>query len=448
MLRAEIFGDLITVDHKVLSDESESRNNHRYAVVVQDSATHWFQSFPCKTKSSQETQKNWMRFLEPTRKAKVFYTDNSLEFAKSWEDLSWNHCTSTPHRSETTGIAERAVRRVKEGTSAVVLQSGLDIEWWADFMEWYCYLRNIQDLLSDAKTPYDRRFGMPLNGPLIPFGAIVEYQPISVKDQSRLHQSGAKSLAWYISRLCIIRGRSLERRHYGHRHWILGGDGRIRTPRPDNIHINPGASGPRRRRNSSRKIRWNIFSNPTSRRLNAGWWGSGKWLLDYYTTIHLSSSRGMQSQTVRADWRIISYSIELRLRYQNNIYITRRIVGEKIEDHWNVDGKRELSDTWTGFTRFILFNERPLTDRDKTYEEINNLSSSHCMARNLDHMSDAAKRKQNKDGLSRNQSSTTQDKWEEYSSLNQMMKNSSSQWKPLGESWKFRCQQQCLAKYR
>ena len=46
------------------------------------------------------------------------------------EDLSWNHCTSTPHRSETNGIAERAVRRVKEGTSAVLLQSGLDENWW------------------------------------------------------------------------------------------------------------------------------------------------------------------------------------------------------------------------------------------------------------------------------------------------------------------------------
>ena len=33
--RAENFGDLITADHKVLSDNSEFRNNHRYAVVVQ-----------------------------------------------------------------------------------------------------------------------------------------------------------------------------------------------------------------------------------------------------------------------------------------------------------------------------------------------------------------------------------------------------------------------------
>ena len=47
------------------------------------------------------------------------------------------NCTSTSHRSETNGIAERAVRRVKEGTSAVLLQSGLDEKGWADSMECY-----------------------------------------------------------------------------------------------------------------------------------------------------------------------------------------------------------------------------------------------------------------------------------------------------------------------
>ena len=194
VLRAEHFGDLITADHKVLSEESESRNNLRYAVVVQDLATRWIQSYPCKTKYSQETQKNLMKFLEPTRKARVTYTDNSLEFGRSCEELSWNHCTSTPHRSGTNGIAERAARRVKEGTSAVLLQSGLDNEWWADSMECYCNLRKIRDLLSDGKTPYERRFGVPFKGQVIPFGAMVDYHPISWKDQSRLHQFGAKVL--------------------------------------------------------------------------------------------------------------------------------------------------------------------------------------------------------------------------------------------------------------
>ena len=152
------------------------------------------------------------KFLEPTRKPKVIHTDNSLEFGKAYEDLSWNHCTSTPHRSETHGITERAVRRVKESTSAVMLQSGLDEKWWADSMECFCYLRNIQDLLSDGKTPCERRFGVPLKGPVIPFGAMVEYHPISAASVR------PTSLARSFPRFCVLCGENLERRHYGRRH--------------------------------------------------------------------------------------------------------------------------------------------------------------------------------------------------------------------------------------
>ena len=170
----------MTADHKVLSDNCESRNNHRYAVVVQDLATQWIQAYPCKTKTSQETQRSLQKFLEPDRQPKVIYTDNSLEFGKFCEDLSWNHCTSAPHRSETNGIAERAVR--------------LNESWWADSMECYTYLRNVTDLLSDGKTPYERRFGQSFKGPIIPFGSSVEYHPITAKDQSRIHQFGKKVL--------------------------------------------------------------------------------------------------------------------------------------------------------------------------------------------------------------------------------------------------------------
>ena len=41
-----------TADHKVLSNNCESRHNHRYAVVVQDLATQWIQAYPCETKTS------------------------------------------------------------------------------------------------------------------------------------------------------------------------------------------------------------------------------------------------------------------------------------------------------------------------------------------------------------------------------------------------------------
>ena len=66
-------------------------------------------------------------------------------------------------------------------------------------MECSCHLLNVQDLLSDGKTPQERRFeeqfvGPNSRGPSIPFGANVEYHPISAKDQARLHQFGKKVL--------------------------------------------------------------------------------------------------------------------------------------------------------------------------------------------------------------------------------------------------------------
>ena len=56
------------------------------------------------------------------------------------------------------------------------------------------YLRNVTDLLSDGKTPYERRFGQPFKSTIIPFGAFVEYHPFTAKDQSRIHQFGKKVL--------------------------------------------------------------------------------------------------------------------------------------------------------------------------------------------------------------------------------------------------------------
>ena len=68
--RAEFFGALLTADNKVLSERCGSRNNHRYAAVGQDLATQWIQLYPCKTKTSQETQKSLQKFFEPNRKPK------------------------------------------------------------------------------------------------------------------------------------------------------------------------------------------------------------------------------------------------------------------------------------------------------------------------------------------------------------------------------------------
>ena len=141
-----------------------------------------------QTKSSQETEKRLRKFLEPSESQVPFLWTIPWILAKLVKIFPGINVRGH-HRSETNGIAERAVRIVKEGTSAVLLHSGLDENWWADSMECKTYLRNIQDLLSDGKTPYKKRFGKPFKGPIFP---LVEYYPISAKDQSRIHQFGKK----------------------------------------------------------------------------------------------------------------------------------------------------------------------------------------------------------------------------------------------------------------
>ena len=74
-------------------------------------------------------------------------------------------------------------------------------------MECHTYMRNVQDLLSDGKTPCERRFGEPCKGPIIPFGSLVEYHPITAEDQSRIHQFGKKVLPGLFLGYALYAGR-------------------------------------------------------------------------------------------------------------------------------------------------------------------------------------------------------------------------------------------------
>ena len=60
--RADKFG----ADHKILNEECESRNNHRFAVVVQDLATQWIQSNPSKKTRLHRKQEKWQRSFTHT----------------------------------------------------------------------------------------------------------------------------------------------------------------------------------------------------------------------------------------------------------------------------------------------------------------------------------------------------------------------------------------------
>ena len=47
------------------------------------------------------------------------------------------------------------------------------------------------------------------------------------------------------------------------------------------------------------------------------------------------------------------------------------VMSEKqIDAYWNVDGDRELSDTWTGFTRFTILSAKPPDGYTKSGERL------------------------------------------------------------------------------
>ena len=194
--QATKFGDTTKADHKVLNEDNESPLHHHHAVVVQNSATRWMQSYPCRNKAAQETMRNEQRFLPQASNPGATSTDGSVEFTKECEDLSWNHEKSEPHRSDTNGIAQRAVRWIEEGTSTVF--SPIKIGWttvgWSDGMLFLLYEKVSHNLWRDErkKTPFERRYDTSFRVPMVPFGSEIFYHPFSIKDKNRLHQFSKK----------------------------------------------------------------------------------------------------------------------------------------------------------------------------------------------------------------------------------------------------------------
>ena len=122
---------------------------------------------------------------------------------------------------------------------------------------------------------------------------------------------------------------------------------------------------------------------------------------------------------------------------------------KSIDDYWNVDGDRDLSDTWTGFTRFTKLGEKP-TD-GKKHSPGGRLTRKQTTSRPdslwpemWKHMSDAAQRKEKQMCV------IGKPKLDNVRKLRGIYfidpANEEFQSKARGESWKFRCQQQCLGK--
>ena len=320
---------------------------------------------------------------------------------------------------------------------------------------------------------------MPFNGPVIPFGAMVEYHLFCWRLIETL-SIWVKSLARYVPRLCNVCGENLERRHHGRRHWRSGGDGRIRTPRQK----------AQCKRSVNADERWQFCFPAADGTVNVS---GGDQRLRTSTLIrdhpergeeqehHLGESDGLSSSTPLYDgstrdvrklkkisgliWENSScrHHVETRvklympreetflfpLRY---IDVTRTtfssldVMFEKIlmttgtwmeKDNYQMHGQASQdSFSWTkGHSgRDLRGNKLP---QDPT------VCGQICESIRLMHQNAM----RSKSGPSRNPSSIMPDNHVVSSSFNQMMKNLNIPWKSIDGSWKVRCQQHCFVKH-
>ena len=108
-LPSVVFGDRLTADHASMNEENKSAEDGALcACVIQDGATNWLQSYPCKTKRAAGTLRCFQRFLEPDVLAKYIYTDNSKEFAVALHQVCVCHDTCTPYTLASNVTAEKS----------------------------------------------------------------------------------------------------------------------------------------------------------------------------------------------------------------------------------------------------------------------------------------------------------------------------------------------------
>ena len=235
------------------------------------------------------------------------------------------------------------MRRDKEEcTSASLLQSGLNevggqIQWNV-----VPICENVTDLLSDGKTPNERRFWAAIWRTNIPFGSFVEYHPIAAKDQSRIHQFGKKVLlglffgyallyaVWIWKGDVLVADRDLKstREDSKRKRWYF--------PKERGEFIFPIAGG---RSKPLEEIRdWEhppwYGRDQFKERVTLTFLENQKGLFHNLKTfldacearnfflvqvrkLHIPPSRWTQSQTLLTERRIIPYSTEVHWRLQN-----------------------------------------------------------------------------------------------------------------------------------
>ena len=103
----------------------------KVALVCLDFAVRWIDAYPAKSRTTEEVLASLADFKGPDVHVKAVYSDNASEIMNAVKQLhaSTLSVTCTPHVPQTNGAAENCVRKITEGTSCSLVQSGFNHKW-------------------------------------------------------------------------------------------------------------------------------------------------------------------------------------------------------------------------------------------------------------------------------------------------------------------------------
>ena len=435
--RAEKFGDLMTADHKVLNEGCESRDNHRYAVVAQDLATQWIQSYPCKAKIFAWDIEKFVKIP-----GAVAQTESCIYWQLDgiWESM-WRFIMESPHFN-TSSIRDKWHRwKIRSKSKRRHFSNIATVR-----TVWKVVVRFYGMLLLSAKCP------RPLGGwensvwktiwrsspranntfwstdwiPSVPS----DFSKRPIKNSSIWQESITRNLSW----LWASRGENLERRYSDCGSGRFGKDGRIRhwssknqrerntdefvfradlggiwkgdflmadledleqldasdilssknqrerntdqtkrwwihipicrwyskivRKRPRIPRIHSKARTNRKERRSQQRTSW-WTGRVSSDRIRRWRWNPCRLLVDPRVTspIVITMNLGFNSTCRRKKHSLFHWNFFDVTRYTHtDLHVLQE---KRIDDYWNVETSRHLSDSWKGFTTFTLLKEKP-----------------------------------------------------------------------------------------
>ena len=211
---------------------------------------------------------------------------------------------------------------------------------------------------TSQKTPYERGFGQPFKGPIIPFGSLVEYYPITAKDQSRIHQFGKKVLLGLFLGYALYAGGIWKgdvlkdsAEFEDGRIKLLGGDQDLRTSTSTRDRPIRGESHRDFLAESKGSLPPPHGSFPdASEAINDFWSMSGNLIYRHHVEPRVKFySPREESFPIPLKYNGVSRTTHTNLDVKQE---------RRIDDYWNIDGSRNLSDPWTGFIQFTLLEEK------------------------------------------------------------------------------------------